>query len=154
MHRIMVALDGSALAEAVIPTVLDLAQAINGEVVLVGVVIPAPPTWGAGTPGWGPVGTWDLAMPPVEEELEATRHYLEKVRDQMQLGDDRVTVDARLGVLPRALLEAAEAHQVDLIAMSTHGRGGLDRLVMGSVTDMLIRLAHVPILVVRPPVTG
>lgn len=154
MKCILIPLDGSALAEAVIPTALDLARDLDARIVLVSVVVPTPTSWGSAAPGWGPVGTWDMAMAPLEEQTRTTETYLESVRAQMALPEARVETDAHVGTLPRGILEAVEKHGADLIAMSTHGRGGLGRLVMGSVTDMVIRLAGVPVLVVRPPVTG
>lgn len=50
----------------------------------------------------------------------------------------------------RAILDAADEHQVDSIALSTHGRGAVERLALGSVADELIRHAKVPVLVHRP----
>ncbi|MGC8488975.1 MAG: universal stress protein [Clostridia bacterium] len=154
MQCILIPLDGSALAEAVIPTALELARDLDAHIVLVNVVTPTPAAWGAASPGWGPVGTWDVPMTPLTEQTRAAEEYLASVKQQTGLPEDRVRTDAHVGTLPRGILEAVHKHGADLIAMSTHGRGGLGRLVMGSVTDMVIRLAEVPVLVVRPPVTG
>jgi nucleotide-binding universal stress UspA family protein len=51
----------------------------------------------------------------------------------------------------RALLDVASSPVVGAIAMATHGRGGFKRFMLGSVTDEVIRHAHVPMLVYRPP---
>ncbi len=152
MKCILIPLDGSALAEAIIPTALDLARDLDARLVLVSVVVPTPTSWGGAAAGWGPVGTWDVAMLPLDEQTRTMESYLASVKAQMPIAADRVTLDARVGTLPRGILDAAEKHGADLVAMSTHGRGGLGRLVMGSVTDMVIRLAGIPVLVVRPPI--
>jgi nucleotide-binding universal stress UspA family protein len=54
------------------------------------------------------------------------------------------------GPIADAILDTAVATDVDLIAMSTHGRGGLARLVLGSVADEVVRRTHVPVLLIRP----
>ncbi len=56
------------------------------------------------------------------------------------------------GLLPDSILEFANKHGVDLIVMGTHGRRGLDRLAMGSVTEKILRKAQCPVLVVRRPI--
>ena len=71
------------------------------------------------------------------------------------MGLERQGIDVEtktlLGVHPApAILRYAEGHGVNLIAVATHGRGGLPRLVLGSVADKVLRAATVPVLVVRP----
>ncbi len=154
MKRILVPLDGSALSEAVIPVVLDLAAQMPVEITLLRVVLPFIDE-NYGYLGWGPVGEWAGVYPPIEEGIAHARAYLEEVRSRMGAAAAGVVVDARAGLLPDAILAAIGDTKADVVAMSTHGRGGLGRLVMGSVTDLVIRLASVPVLVVRPhPVPG
>jgi len=63
----------------------------------------------------------------------------------------QVETETLLGAHPApGILRYAEEHPVDLIAVATHGRGGLPRLFLGSVADKVLRAATVPILVVRP----
>jgi nucleotide-binding universal stress UspA family protein len=154
MKRILVPLDGSGLAEAVMPTALELGRALDAEWILLRVVMPAPSAWTLASASWGPVGPWGDALGSTEEARQEARAYLEAVRAKMSVAPDRVALDVREGVLPSALLNAVAEDHADLIAMSTHGRGGVNRLVMGSVTDMVIRMATVPVVVVRPPITG
>ncbi|HTV53990.1 MAG TPA: universal stress protein [Terriglobia bacterium] len=63
----------------------------------------------------------------------------------------RPKVVVHKGFLPDSILSFAEDQQADLIVMGTHGRRGLDRLVMGSVTEGVLRKAHCPVLAVRKP---
>jgi len=62
-----------------------------------------------------------------------------------------VRVAAILGRAADKIVDFAERKGVDLIAMCTRGRGGLSRLILGSVADDVLRSTHLPILVVRPP---
>lgn len=81
----------------------------------------------------------------VQEGNEALRQTLERA-------GTRADVDVVVASDPaRAIVDAADADGVDLIAMATHGRGGLSRLIFGSTTDKVVRAATVPVLVARPP---
>jgi nucleotide-binding universal stress UspA family protein len=151
----LVALDGSPLAEAVMPTAIEVGEALGAEWVLVRVALPNVASWGMAASAWGgPVAAWDDIAVSGQAAEEEARAYLTRVRDKMAVDPSRVAIDARQGALPTALLNAASDHRATLIAMSTHGRGGLNRLVMGSVTDMVIRLSPVPVIVVHPPSVG
>ncbi len=152
MQRIIVPLDGSRLAEAVLPTAVELGQALNAEWVLLQVVAPLAAVWAMGAGIAGPAVTWE-AQPTVEEEKAAGRAYLDEVRMTMP-DPSRVTLDLREDVMPLGIVHAVAEHHGTYIAMSTHGRGGVGRLIMGSVTDSVIRLSPVPVVVVRPQLAG
>lgn len=149
-HRILVPLDGSALAEMVMPTAIELGTALQADWILVQVIAPDPGAWALVTESWGPVGPWDPMVPAQDEQRDGAQTYLNAVRKQMGDRVGRVTVDVRQGPVLASLLAAVRNHAATLIAMSTHGRGGFNRMVMGSVTDMVIRLAPVPVVVVHP----
>jgi nucleotide-binding universal stress UspA family protein len=87
--------------------------------------------------------------PPPVEERAAARKQLEGVRPD----DPSVRVEHRLeeGDPVTAILAVAAEVSCDLIAMGTHGRSGLDRLLMGSVAEMVLRQAPCPVLTVRTP---
>ena len=73
------------------------------------------------------------------------------MKDGLERQGVDVETETLLGVRPApAILRYAEEHAVDLIAVATHGQGGLPRLVVGSVADKVLRAATVPVLVVRP----
>jgi nucleotide-binding universal stress UspA family protein len=131
------------------PVALELGQALEATWVLLRVVVP-PEVVAAMEAGiWGPTPLAGVVVPPATESRDEARRYLEAVRDRHP-DPSRVSVDVREDLLPRGILRAVVDHQVSYVAMSTHGRGGASRLVMGSVTDMVIRLAGVPVVVVRP----
>ncbi len=128
MDRILVPLDGSTLAEAVIPVVEVLAWAHQAELLLLRAV--------AGGSG------------PIEFEESEAESYLLRVSGQLQ---DRGLARVRWEVWPakadHAIAEAATRNQVDLIAMTREGRTGLGRLLLGSVAESVVRQAQVPVLV-------
>jgi len=66
-------------------------------------------------------------------------------------GEQQVTVSLERGPVPDALEAYAMRNEVDLIVISSHGRGGISRISLGSVTDSLIRHTTIPVLVVKPP---
>ncbi|MBI5368363.1 MAG: universal stress protein [Planctomycetes bacterium] len=136
--RILVPLDGSPLSEAILPAVESVAALFGAEILLLRVVPPAP----------------DLGMEAryadsmVAGECE---RYLAEAAGRMTARGRRVSVLVRTGAPAQGIAEEAPRAGADLIAMSTHGRSGVSRWVFGSVTEKVIRLASVPLLLVRPP---
>ncbi len=144
--ELLVPLDGSALAEAVLPHAAGIARVFNAPVTLLQVVPPV-------------VLATDPALPfpqGFDEELTANarddaQDYLDGVAEQLRETGVRATAVAVLGGNPaETVLDASRAPAVRLVALATHGRGGVRRLVLGSVADKLIRGAERPVLVVRP----
>lgn len=130
-RRILVPLDGSDRAEAVLPVVADLARRHEAEVVLLRVARPGPPR---------PASAPDLPEPA---ELLADHGR--------RLGAQGVAarVVETLGDPAGEILGVGEREQVDLIAMATHGRAGLERALEGSVSEAVLRRARRPLLVLR-----
>ena len=91
-----------------------------------------------------------------DEELTAAarddaQDYLDGVAERLREEGVRATAVAALGGNPaETVLDASNAATVRMVALATHGRGGVKRLVLGSVADKLIRGAERPVLVVRP----
>ncbi|MFC7079015.1 universal stress protein [Halorussus caseinilyticus] len=88
---------------------------------------------------------------PVEEKLDrygesVTDGAAERVEDA---GVSRVETSVVPGVPHRAILDYAAAHDVDLVVMGTHGRTGIDRYLLGSVTEKVVRLSEAPVLTVQ-----
>jgi len=139
IKQILVPLDGSHAAEAVLPYVERIAAATNSSVLLLAAVDRAR-DWGEDTGG----------------DLKGERHeaesYLRRLQARLTSSTGR---DVELEVIesePAAgILAKSEKHQPGLIAMTTHGRSGLARWVLGSVAAKLLHATHTPILVVRPP---
>ncbi len=78
---------------------------------------------------------------------------LTRFTDSGGIRDVRLRMEARDGGAVRTILEEANALPADLVVMGTHGHGGLDRLILGSVTEKVLRKASCPVLTVPPPVS-
>lgn len=145
LDHLLVPLDGSELAE----NILAPAVALGGPEARYTLiqVIPAP------VPN-DPVSiSFVLTVDQTTIEAERTRAltYLDGIADGMVEQVRRVDTVVLLEPEPvRSILDFAAQHEVDLIALATHGRGGLRRLALGSVADKLLRAAEVPVLVFRP----
>lgn len=140
-RALLVPLDGSALAEAALPLAGHLAATLQADLHLLRVVEPVDE---ARYRGWAPRIT-----DPAAELGEAWR-YLEAIASPLRRARGMVEVHVRLGPAPSTIALLAEELGVDLIVMATHGRGGLPRLVLGSVATATLQRASMPILVVRP----
>jgi nucleotide-binding universal stress UspA family protein len=68
-----------------------------------------------------------------------------------EAGVDAVEASVAQGTPHQAILEYVDYHDIDLVVMGTHGRTGLDRYLMGSVTENVVRLSDAPVLTVGPP---
>jgi nucleotide-binding universal stress UspA family protein len=148
-RHFLVPLDGSPLAEQVFEPAARLAGVLGADCTLLRVVQPvrylAPELGGFGGVGPDPKLLWDL-----QAEAEA---YLGGVAARLRQRGWPAQTEVRLEPhVPRAVLEAAEKHGCDLIALATHGRGGLGRALRGSVADKVIRAGLLPVLVYRPGV--
>jgi nucleotide-binding universal stress UspA family protein len=142
----LVPLDGSPLAESVLDEVERLFSPGLTTLHLVRVVEPVAAF---------PIGA-PMPLPPMEPELivvrwAAAREYLEGVAWKLRQAGWRVEYEIVTEWHPATVvLRYAEAHECDLIAIATRGRGGVQRLFLGSVTDKVIRGAVTPVLVVNP----
>jgi nucleotide-binding universal stress UspA family protein len=148
--QIVVALDGSPLAEQVLPYVEALATRFGSTVTLLrairapGTIIAE--TTAPTTPVAGPVVD---PTPIVEAERQEAAHYLESLADRLREQGLTIKDEVSEGPAAQVIVQRAQALGADLIAMTTHGRGGLGRLVFGSVADAVLRSAACPILLVR-----
>jgi nucleotide-binding universal stress UspA family protein len=138
---ILVPLDGSSRAERALPVAARIARAEAGGIVLFR-ALPLPLT-SASLFGQDDSSEWLL-----EEEVAGATAYLDELKASQVLCDLPVTCVVKDGDPARVILEYAEAHQVDLIVLCSHGRSNLGRWILGSVADHLARYAPMPALVV------
>ncbi len=143
--RILVALDGSPRSESVLPHAAGLARLLGSELTLVRVVMPAVVPLGP-----APVYT-SVPDPEVTEMLrQEAEEYLAKVSQRLREEGCQVTSTTIVAApVAATILELAQPGQVGLVALATHGRGGVRRLVLGSVADKVVRGAQCPVLVCR-----
>jgi nucleotide-binding universal stress UspA family protein len=140
-NRVLVPLDGSVAAEAIVPFVLEIAGPLDLEVVLLRVIQPLPPTVIEGSRH-------------VEVEDVAGRHadaaaYLAGIAAELGGRGVRVQTEVRRGEPAEEISEAVREVGADLVAMTTHGRTGFGRLLFGSVAEAVLRQALVPVLMMR-----
>lgn len=142
-NTILVPLDGSSRAEAILPYVESMAQALHSKVVLLRVVDPA--AYVVGLEGMPLDATRDL----IDVEIREAEHYLEGKRGELKTHGINVHSSVRYGAVVQAILDAAESENADLIAMSSHGRTGLARFFYGSIAAGVLNKADRPLLIVR-----
>ncbi len=133
--KVLVPLDGSTLAEAAMWKAAEMA---NG-----GTVSLLRAAEAHTLPGADPVDAQVTAVREAEEYLTSALKRLEKQ------GVKNVETHVWYGPAAAAIVEAAQVQKADLIVMSTHGRSGLGRLILGSVAESVLRGTRTPILVVR-----
>jgi nucleotide-binding universal stress UspA family protein len=136
--KILVPLDGSLLAEAALPKAVELiGKSADAALVLVRAAEATT------VPGVDPI---DAQVSVVREAED----YLEAVATRLRgLGVPRVRTSVWYGAAAPSILEAAQRTKPDLIMMSTHGRSGLGRLVLGSVAESVLRDARTPVFLIR-----
>ena len=140
-RRVMVPLDGSGFAESALPAAIQLARRSGGEIRLVLVLEPV---------------LSDLDLSPTDpSEHAAAAEYLASVRENKVSGlGDKVGMTVRPGLAAEEIAAEARDWKADVIVMATHGRSGVSRAWLGSVTDRCIRAANCPVLAVHPTESG
>lgn len=135
--KILVPLDGSALAEAALDRAIALADRDRTKVILLRAA----------------ESTTFPGADPVEGQVAVVREaeeYLERVAGRLrQAGLRQVETSVWYGPPAAAIIEAAEFQKPDLIVMNSHGRSGIGRLILGSVAESVLRGTATPILLLR-----
>lgn len=140
-NRALVPLDGSSVAEAIIPFILDIAGPLDMEVVLLRVVEPIAPMVIE--------GSRHVEVEDVEARRTDAEEYLAPVAVELRNKGVRVESRVRRGNTTEEIVAAVRETGADLIAMSTHGRGGLGRLMFGSVAQAVLGHVDMPVLLMR-----
>jgi nucleotide-binding universal stress UspA family protein len=141
--HILVPVDGSATSQKAIANALAVAQAFKTQVTVIYVIDPYAFT-GVGT---------DFAYGQAEYLSAATTEANEAIKTAKQAFEG-IGITATGSIVEghaiyRGILDTAESINADLIVMGSHGRRGLEKLVLGSVTAQVLSHAHLPVLVVR-----
>jgi nucleotide-binding universal stress UspA family protein len=141
VKSIMVPLDGSEFSREALRTASELATALQAELLLVQVVDSASYPYLYSDPS-----TWK----DPEQELSGVRAGLQGLADELKILGINVRVEAVVGSPATTIARIAEDEGVSMIVMATHGRGGLARLVVGSVAEAVLQRVHLPIVMIRP----
>jgi nucleotide-binding universal stress UspA family protein len=140
--KILVPLDGSANAETVLPHAEALAKSENAELIILRVPnIPAAEF----------IALDPIVASNIRKDIrdEAANYVTEKVND-LKKGDIKATGITKEGPIPDTILDVAVETHADMIAMSTHGRTGVKRWLMGSVADKIVHHSHIPVMLIHP----
>jgi nucleotide-binding universal stress UspA family protein len=135
-ERILVPLDGSECAEIVLPKVEKLATDLRASVALLRVA------YAHSFPG----------ADPTEAEVKVVREaeeYLRKIEERLKAKGFKVDSHVRYGNDADEILDHAAQKDIDFIAMTTHGRSGVKRFLLGSVAEKMLRHSPKPIFLVR-----
>jgi len=144
--KILVPLDGSKLAECVLPHVEVIAKGCGlPQVIFLRVVEP-----GSGSEGYFGIEQKDLKQTDKENEVNAAQYLADLVK-RVKWNGIKTKSEVIMGRAFEDIVTYATKNGVDLITISTHGRSGVSRWVWGSVADRVLRSACVPILMVRAP---
>jgi nucleotide-binding universal stress UspA family protein len=140
--KILVPLDGSPLAEEVLPHAEALAKSEGAEIILLRVAVTPARYLFAHNPAEG-----NNIIKMIEKEA---KDYMKAEVSKLQDEGIKVTGVTRDGAAPDTILEVAEETNADVIAMSTHGRSGVQRWLMGSVAEKVVHHAHIPVMLIHP----
>jgi len=140
-QSILVPLDGSKLAEAILPEVEELAVLLKARLHLIRVsrvnVLPG--------------------LDPTDAQVRVihrAQNYLEKLQEQLIVKNIDIELHTPYGDPAEKILEVCQRDDIDLIAMSTHGRGGIGRWLLGSIADKVMRHSEKPVLLLRASITN
>jgi len=134
IERIVVPLDGSLTAEAILPQVRRVLYRNDSEVILVRAVV-SPPV--------------ENSISIAEAELAAAREYILGQMERLEKAGVRARYVVRLGSPPGVILDVVEELKATMIAMATHGESGVKRFLFGSVAEVVTRKSPVPVLLLR-----
>ena len=140
--RIVVPLDGSTLAEQILPRVMALATIEDAEITLLNVLIPQSHSQKEDV---------DPSLPWWDKDIAVARSYLFRIASRLRRNGLAVTTDIVIGEnVASAIGDFASRERADLIAIATHGRGGLARMLRGSVAAAVMHSGRMSMLVLKP----
>ena len=147
--NVIVPLDGSPLAENVLPYVDTVVRGCSTMVVVFLRVV-EPAVYLSGDGKRDPL-KWDVAERMDARGKQEAQHYLAEVVGKAGYAGVDIRQVVLLGKPADVICEFANNNGADLIIMATHGRTGVKRLVWGSVAEKVLRFSCVPVLLIRPP---
>ncbi len=141
--KILVPLDGSKRAEAILPHVKNLALCFKTEVILFIVIEP------------GRLLEHDVIIgmsifqEKLDQQIKETESYLASLLEQFREEDIKVQTLIAHGPVVKSILDAAKSENADLLAMASHGRSGLSRTFYGSISAGVLQRIDRPLLLIR-----
>lgn len=156
--RLLVPLDGSRFALRALRYAAEVAQRFSAEVILIKVIKPTTPVIDAGVAvGVSPAAaeiTVQAAREADQRNAARARRYLGGKVRAIRSRHIQSSYHVLMGDAARSIVEFSEKEKIDLVVMTTHGKSGLKRALMGSVADVVIRESGKPVLVIRPQISS
>ena len=142
-NAIIVPLDGSALAAQCVPPAIEIAKSCGAELIFIRAVhLPSFAVSGPGAEFYG--NDYGVA-----KQRESARQYLEQFVDMAKEAGVSAHGHAALGNAAARIIEESRNEPDSIIVISSHGRGGIRRMMLGSVADKIVRSSHHPVLVIK-----
>ncbi len=142
-EKILVPLDGSARAEAILPQVEALALEFGSELILLHVIEP-------GSTLMSPHGSHpDVGIELSRQKKDELERYLAGKKGEFRERGVKIETVLAQGSVVDTIIKTAREHAVDLVAMASHGRTGLERVFYGSVAAGVLQSVDRPLLLVR-----
>ncbi|RJQ41458.1 MAG: universal stress protein [Dehalococcoidia bacterium] len=156
-EKILVPMDGSRLSSSALPYAIEVARRFDAEIVLfraVGktpIIYPVAPTPGTFTTS--PITT-QMIMESAEKQdkrnLARANRYLSRILNKAKAQGVRGSYHSLLGQPAKSIIDFYRQEAIDLVIMTTRGKSGLKRALLGSIADEVIREPGIPVLVIRP----
>ncbi len=165
MTRILIPLDGSDFSAQILETVKKSFAPSSSELILYTVahrpeaisgLPPRPAAYEVSVPMYEHQQDIELAQHPIYETqqedsaVDAVKIRFDPVMQDLQRAGFKVRVEVDFGNAAESIIERSRLGDVDLVAMTTHGRSGINRLIFGSVAEQVVRHVALPVLLVRP----
>jgi len=144
---ILVPLDGSKRAEAILPHVEELAQHYKSKIIFMQAIEPLPLVF-------GPEGDITLHQKELKERTNYVESYLTGIRGEFHEKGINAHIHVAHGPVVEGIIKVAEKEGVDLIALASHGRSGLSRVFYGSVAAGVLHRIDRPLLLIRSHADG
>jgi nucleotide-binding universal stress UspA family protein len=144
-RHLLVTLDGSPRAEAVVPHAIDVARSMGAEITLLRVVDPIATEWGER----GAMGKTTRESLLAQAFVDQAQAYLDRVAARVASQGVRVHTSVKQGQAGKAVVQAARDCKADAIAMAARTRRGLGRLVFGGGVEDVVQESGLPVLLVR-----
>jgi nucleotide-binding universal stress UspA family protein len=153
--QIVVPLDGSKKAEAALPFATEIAGKFASTLLLVRVVSPTgsggliSSAGMMGDPSMGTAAEAEIMAEAHDEEVAVAQEYVDEMIKSLAASGMQVCGEVMEGSPAAAIMHFAHKVKSDLIVLTTHGRTGLMRMVMGSVADQIVRQCGCPVMLIR-----
>jgi len=152
--RLLVPLDGSRFGSRALRYATEVAQRFGAEVILIRVIRPTTPVIVVGAHNVASPAESEIAVQAAFEAdkrnaTRAKRYLSDKIR-AIKPRHIKASYQVAIGDPAQSIIEFSKKKNIDLVVMTTHGKSGLKRAVIGSIADVVIRESGKPVLVIRP----